>query len=98
MADFLLLPAAEADLRDIWHYTAENWSPSQADRYVSGIFDCLDLIAESPAIGQPVDWIRQGYRRKIIDSHLVFYRLAEDGVPEVVRILHARMNVDDQFD
>lgn len=31
---YRLTPKAEADLEDIWFYTAESWSPAQADRYI----------------------------------------------------------------
>ncbi|WP_348626341.1 type II toxin-antitoxin system RelE/ParE family toxin [Aminobacter sp. AP02] len=46
MADKRLLfsPAAEADLEQIWHYTADTWSPEQANQYVLQIHRCgLDI-------------------------------------------------------
>jgi toxin ParE1/3/4 len=39
MTGCVLSPAAAADLREIWDYTARNWGSEQADRYVLGIRD-----------------------------------------------------------
>ena len=32
MKSLVFLPAAEADMKGIWRYTAENWGMDQADR------------------------------------------------------------------
>lgn len=98
MAEYRLSPAAEQDMRGVWLHTAERWSPAQADHYINEIFDCLEGIAAHPHIGQSVDWVRPGYRRKVVGSHRVFYRIAGDGNPEIIRILHGRMDVDDKAD
>ena len=93
MFEYRILPAADRDLREIWSYTALQWSEIQADLYLNEIFDCMEAIALNPHIGQQVDWVRGGYRRRVVRSHSLFYRVAPDGVPEIIRILHGRMDV-----
>ena len=37
-------PAAETDIDDIWDYSADNWGPDQADRYIDNIRDILRSV------------------------------------------------------
>ena len=39
MAGYALSPAAQADLSEIWDYTAEHWGEAQAERYTRRIRD-----------------------------------------------------------
>ncbi len=94
--DYRLRPRAEADLAEIWRYTAHRWSVGQADIYIEAILDAFERLASDPTRGRPTD-IRSGYRRYAINAHFIFYRLSPDG-PDIVRILHKRMNVDVHLD
>ncbi len=38
-------PAAEADLEQIWRYTAETWNPDQADEYIMQIHSSCPELA-----------------------------------------------------
>ncbi|TWF57267.1 ParE-like toxin of type II ParDE toxin-antitoxin system [Neorhizobium alkalisoli] len=55
MTGYRLSPAAEADLDDIWAYTATNWSRDQANGYVSNLFDMFIVLGDSPDLGQSVE-------------------------------------------
>jgi toxin ParE1/3/4 len=90
---FVLSPAAQADLSDIWDYSVKNWGRVQAERYVLGIRDACQALADGSRTGRAVDAIRRGYRRLAVGSHLLFYRVGPAGVIEVVRILHRRMDI-----
>ncbi len=96
MADFQLTPRAEEDLEAIWDYTAQTWSVTQADKYVDSIFDMIEQLAANPKRGRSADDVRQGYRKQAVGAHLLFYRELDDGL-EIVRILHARMDIFAQF-
>jgi toxin ParE1/3/4 len=96
MSAYRLRPRAEADLAEIWRFTADRWDSVQADRYVLAIIGVLDAIGASPAIGQTCDEVREGYRRHPAGSHVVFYRIESDHV-DVVRILHGRMDIRRQL-
>ncbi len=89
MSRFLLRASAEADLADIWRFTATQWSETQADRYHEGIVEALTVLASGHVQGRHCDEIRPGYRRYNVGSHVIFYRAAGDDI-DVVRILHAR--------
>lgn len=89
MSIYLLRERAEADLADIWRYTAQRWSVAQADKYYHELVEALGALASQPALGRPCDETRAGYRRHNVGSHVVFYLNAGDDV-DVVRILHAR--------
>jgi toxin ParE1/3/4 len=88
---YRLTPAAQRDLSDIWDFTQEHWDGVQAETYISELRAAVERIAEDPDRGRACDDIREGYRRYRIGSHLIFYRVAADGV-DVIRILHQRMD------
>lgn len=81
------------DLNDIWVYTFHKWSKEQADRYYELILGEIEFIADNFMIGKSAERTRKNYRYSKIKSHLVFYRKTENGIVEVVRILHERMNI-----
>ncbi|MDO9338765.1 MAG: type II toxin-antitoxin system RelE/ParE family toxin [Caulobacter sp.] len=87
----IVSPAAEADIDEIWDYSADNWSVAQADAYLTDLRRMLERIALNPAIGAPCPRVRPGYRKQSCGSHLIFYRQIGEDV-DVVRILHQRMD------
>ncbi|MCV7051681.1 type II toxin-antitoxin system RelE/ParE family toxin [Mycobacterium heidelbergense] len=91
---YLLSPAAQADLEQIWDYTYDRWGVDQADYYLRELQHAVNSIAENPGIGRACDEIRPGYRKLAAGSHTLFYQVTEDGIVDVVRILHQRMDVD----
>lgn len=88
---YVLTPRARADLADIWRYTAQRWDRDQADRYLRELRRAIETIARDPSKGRRCDDIRAGYLRYPAGSHVVFFRMAGDGIV-VVRILHQRMD------
>jgi toxin ParE1/3/4 len=93
MSRFILSPRARDDLDGIWNYTVRIWDMYQAERYLRRIAEAVDLVAETPALGRNCDHIRDGYRKYPVGSHVLFYRLTDDGI-DVVRILHSQMDFD----
>ena len=94
MSRYLLSPAAQADLEQIWDYTNDRWGIYQAEEYLRGLQRAIERAAANPRIGRPCDEIRPGYRRLAAGSHLLFYRVTAEGIVDVVRVLHQRMDVD----
>ena len=94
---YLLAPLALADLSDIWDYSYGNWGADQADTYVLAIHAACEELAQTLAKGRPggqsAERIRKGYRKYLIGSHVIFFRLQPRDTVEVVRILHQRMDV-----
>ncbi|MFC9898520.1 type II toxin-antitoxin system RelE/ParE family toxin [Nocardia sp. NPDC127579] len=92
MSDYALSPAARADLRRIWDYTAERWSEDQAEQYLHALRHTIERAAANPRIGRPLDDIRSGYLKLTAGSHVVFYRITGAGIVHVIRVLHQRMD------
>ena len=89
---FLLRPAAQADLSAIWDYSAQRWGTTQADDYVRAIGRACQDLADGTRHRQIADDIREGYLKMLVGSHLLFFRVNEDGFIDVIRILHERMD------
>jgi toxin ParE1/3/4 len=88
---------AQHDLEEIWLYTFQNWSIEQADRYLNLIFDEIHYLSENPLAGRDYSELRKKYRCSKVKSHLIFYRTTESSVIEVIRILHERMDLEEQL-
>jgi toxin ParE1/3/4 len=89
---YRLAPQAERDLEEIWLYTFENWSAEQADRYHNQIMAAVEGLAGGSKQGRAIDDIRPGYRKLAVASHFLFYRIADAGMIDIIRILHQRMD------
>lgn len=87
---YRLTPAAQRDLSSIWDFTRDRWN-MHPEVYGIEIRDAIERIATNPDRGRSCDEIRLGYRRYPVGSHLLFY-IARDGMIDVVRILHQRMD------
>lgn len=95
MARFRLTPAAQMDLELIWDYTLENYGSSQALIYTDGIDSACRLLADAPLINRPRPEYKPEIRIYPHAEHLLVYVIS-DGVVEIIRILHASMDVDSQ--
>jgi toxin ParE1/3/4 len=91
---YLLSPAAQIDLEQIWDYTCDRWDVEHADDYLRELQRAIARTAANPRIGRACDEIRPGYRKLAAGSHTLYYRVTPDGVIDVVRVLHQRMDVD----
>jgi len=86
MASYRLSPNAKDDLERIWFYGLETWGPEAADRYIEGLFEKFQEIADQPRLYQAVDEIRKGYRRCVSGSDSIFYRIAGDDI-EIMAVI-----------
>lgn len=93
MTSFVLSPAAQTDVDEIWDYTAQRWGVEQAETYVNALRDaCHDLAAER-RISRAVD-VREGYRKLLVGSHVLFFKSSAAGQIVIVRILHQKMDTN----
>jgi toxin ParE1/3/4 len=90
---FVLKPRAHADLDEIWNYTADRWGLEQAETYIRQLWKDIQTVVDNPSLGQECADVRPGYRKYPSGSHVLFYRLTDDGI-DVVRILHERMDYE----
>lgn len=92
MPKYRLSRLASQDLGEIADYTVDHWGLEQARRYIRGLLNFLDQLAQSPRRGKACDDIRQGYRRIEYEKHIVIYRIEDKGI-FVSRVFHRRMQL-----
>lgn len=85
------------DIENIWLYTFQTWSIEQADLYYNLLINEFEYLSSNFDHGRRADHIRQGYRTSKMKSHLIFYRKSDDGVIEIIRILHESMDMKNQL-
>ena len=104
---YRLLGGAEADIDRILSRSAAEWGISAADRYHRSMLTVFAMLAGNPdrlgasiverVPGVRVYPLRHGRRQVDRDErvgnprHLVVYRLATDGVVEIMGLVHDRM-------
>lgn len=89
---YVLSPLAEADLEEIWIYTAQEWSVDQAEIYSNEIIDVFEDIAEGKKAGRPAT-VREGYLKVLAGRHAIYFQIQGDLIT-IVRILHQGMDVE----
>jgi len=90
MAEYRLSPAAERDLEGIWKYTRAEWGFEQVDRYTDLLTAAFQVLAESAKSAPTCDRIREGYRRRSVERHMIYFRIT-DGIA-IIRVLHGQMD------
>jgi toxin ParE1/3/4 len=93
MGSYLLSQKAIDDLSAIWEYTFETWSEHQADSYYFALVEDCQKLADHSFLGRNYHEISNeifGYKS---GEHLIFYRKLDQSTIEVIRILHARMDL-----
>ena len=61
MTEFLLSPAARADLGEIWDYTAGRWGTEQAEQYIRALTTACQELAGQRRTGRAIGAVRAGY-------------------------------------
>ncbi len=92
MRQLRFTPAARSDLEAIYDYSVAHWGTARAERYVLDIRDACAALATGERTGAAIDDVRPGYRRLAVGSHVLFFKPSAERI-EIVRILHARMDV-----
>ena len=88
---------AEADIDSIWLYTLETWSFAQANRYYGLIYQEIDFIVEDFESGKDISEVKNGYRQSKVKAHLIIYKKANDGIIEILRVLHEMMDIPNKL-
>jgi toxin ParE1/3/4 len=81
------------DINSIWLYTLENWPFEQADKYYRFIYQIITSIPNNFEKGKDIGNIKFGYRQIKVKSHYIIYKKAEDGIVEIIRVLHEKMDI-----
>jgi toxin ParE1/3/4 len=86
-----LHPRAEADLAEIWLYTAKEWSRAQANRYVMGLDKAFTLLTDQPEVARCFSSMLPPVHVYRYQAHIVMFT-ADDDLVQVIRVVHARSN------
>ena len=97
MGTFALSQKAKADLKSIAAYTQGKWGKETRRIYLRQFDDGFHMLADSPNLGVQCDFIKSGYRKFPVTSHLIFYRNISSSQIEIVRVLHKRMDAKSQL-
>jgi toxin ParE1/3/4 len=89
--------AALADLREISLYTRKTWGSEQERIYMKGIFACFEKIAANQTNNRDLSRIVPGCLSYKISHHLIVFRWLDDRRPEIIRLLHEKMDVSLQL-
>ncbi|WP_019998098.1 type II toxin-antitoxin system RelE/ParE family toxin [Aureimonas ureilytica] len=88
-----LTPKARQDLADIFRYTAREWSLAQATAYLAELRRAIEGLATGQTRSRTMAKEISGFEKSLVRSHLIIHRRSENRI-EVVRVLHARMDID----
>ncbi len=93
-----LAPKAEADLDEIWYYTAkESQSFEIADRVVDSITARFLLLATHPHVGRRRDEdLRPGLRSFPVGEYLIIYRVGAEDVL-ILRVIRGSRDLEALF-
>jgi len=97
MAKVVLRQEAIDDLNNIWFYTFETWSETQADKYYATIKMACNGIADSPNVGKEYDGINKNLLGVKSEKHIIFYQIINPERIEIIRILHERMDLKNRI-
>ena len=87
MANYRLSNVAKEDLIRIHQYVVEKFGLVQADKYFDSLFQYFEIISQRPFSLESVDYLRQGYRRCVCGSESIYYKIANDGIVEIMAII-----------
>ena len=94
MSRFVLAPAAEEDIFEIWCYLAKEVDVSFVDRVEKQIFDAFAVLSASPGSGHRREDLTPNpvlFFRVFPHQYLIIYK---PGSPlEVVGVLHAKRDL-----
>jgi len=97
MAKVILREKAIHDLNNIWFYTFEEWSESQADKYYAMLKLACMGIGENPEIGKEYNDINKNILGIRSGKHIIFYKIISENEIEVIRVLHERMDLENRI-
>ena len=91
---FVLTAKAVDDLKEIGRYTQKTWGVAQRNKYLQMLDDGFHELADDPQRGLDCRDVREGYRKLKVGRHVIFYRLKQNQLVEIVRVLHEKMDFD----
>jgi len=91
----IILETASVRIDELYQFTADRWGEAQAERYLTGLFEAIEGLAEGRTRSRdvPASFGVQGFFISY-EHHFVYWRRLQDGDVGVVSILRERMHQD----
>jgi toxin ParE1/3/4 len=89
-------PDARNDLIEIWLYIAQE-NQAAANRLIASIEEKLNLLSDSPQMGQTREDLAPLIRSFPVSKYLLFYRPISDGI-QLVRVIHGARDIQNLFE
>ena len=104
MAEYLFFPPADKAQDKIWNYTLERWGEQQAERYIQGLHQYLQELADREKLWRklpnslivPPDLNLQVYFSRY-EHHYIFFRQLSENRIGVLSILHENVDMPVQL-
>ena len=97
MAKYHLTNKAVDDLSEIWDYTYEVWSENQADKYYYELLEDCKELSENYILGKNYIEIEKEIFGYLSGQHIIFYRIINEKEIEIIRFLHASMDLKNRI-
>ena len=94
MRRVILSPKAKVDLSQVWDYTYAEWGAEQAEKYIRELWAAIEEQSNDLTKSVDISDVRKGYRKVRSGSHVIFFKVTQGGILDVVRILHQKMDFD----
>lgn len=92
MPKCILTQMAVNDLTQIWTYSYDVWSESQADKYYFDLIKDCQNLAQNQLLGKNYNQIKEMLLGYPSGQHLIFYRVLDKDKIEIIRILHGKID------
>ncbi len=90
MPNYKLSKKAELDLLEIAIYGYREFGFVQSEKYRDKLKKQLVVLGDNPLRYPTVEHIRVGYRRSVCGVHSIYYKVSDDGIPKIMRILRGQ--------
>ncbi|MCK5662391.1 MAG: type II toxin-antitoxin system RelE/ParE family toxin [Thiotrichaceae bacterium] len=91
MTAFVFTDKAVQDLEGIIDFTTEMWGSSQAVKYIDGLEEIGQMLADNPDAGLNRDELSSGLLSFTYQSHILYYLKNQFGIT-FIRVLHSNMD------
>ncbi len=95
MLEYKLSEDAKEDLLRLYQFGVKKFGMNQADKYFDSFFKHFDLISLNPYSYEPVEHIRKGYRRCVVGSDSIYFRIEKE-IVEIIAIV-GRQDLNDKL-
>ena len=90
MSHFRLTKQAQTDLINIRKFTVAEWGEAQSNKYLSGLSNTIELLAQSPKLGKHRPDVSNETFSHPYNSHAIYY-LIHNKTIVIFGILHQKM-------